>query len=459
MGTVKLHPVATCHVVALPYPGRGHINPMMNLCKLLVSKKHDMLVTFVVTEEWHGFIGSDPKPDNIRFATLPNVIPSELCRAKDFPGFVEAVSTKLQEPFERLLDRLEPEVSAIVADPYVVWAVRVGNKMNTPVASLWTMSASMFSVLHHFELLKENGHFPADVSVRGDEVIDYIPGISTTRMADLPTVFHEDGQQVLSRALEAVSSAYKAQYLLSTSVYELEPQAFDTLKAKFSSPVYPIGPSIPHFELSKTAHGNGLDYLQWLDFQPKGSVLYISLGSFLSVSKAQMDEIVAGVKNSGVRFLWVARGDASRLKDGVGDMGLVVPWCDQLRVLCHSSVGGFWSHCGWNSTQEAVYAGLPVLTCPIFWDQIPNGKQIVEDWKIGYRVKKKKVGGEDLVTYREEIAELVQRFMDVESNEGKEMRKRAKQLQETCQGAIAKGGSSDTNLDAFIKDISQGYSH
>ncbi|KAK9940872.1 hypothetical protein M0R45_017512 [Rubus argutus] len=458
MGTVKLDPLTTCHVVALPYPGRGHINPMMNLCKFLVSKKHDMLVTFVVTEEWHGFIGSDPKPDNIRFATLPNVIPSEIGRAKDFPGFVEAVNTKLQEPFERLLDRLEPEASVIVVDPYVVWAVRVGNNRNIPVASLWTMSASVFSVLHHFELLKENGHFPADVSVRGDEVIDYIPGISTTRMADLPTVFHEDGQQVLNRALEGVSSAYKAQYLLSTSVYELEPQAFDTLKAKFSSPVYPIGPSIPYVELSKTAHGNGLDYLQWLDFQPKGSVLYISLGSFLSVSKAQMDEIVAGVKNSGVRFLWVARGDASRLKDGVGDMGLVVPWCDQLRVLCHSSVGGFLSHCGWNSTQEAVYAGLPVLTCPIFWDQIPNGKQIVEDWKIGYTVKKKKVGGEDLVT-REEIAELVQRFMDVESNEGKEMRKRAKQLQETCQGAIAKGGSSDANLDAFIKDISQGYSH
>lgn len=290
--------------------------------------------------------------------------------------------------------------------------------------------------------------------VRGDEVIDYIPGISSTRMADLPTIFYGDGQKVLNIALEAVSSTYTAQYLLSTSFYELEPHAYDTLRAKLSAPVYPIGPSIPHFELSKTAHDNDLNYLHWLDSQPKISVLYISLGSFLSVSNAQMDEIVAGVKNSGVRFLWVARGGASKLKDGVGDMGLVVAWCDQLRVLCHSSIGGFWSHCGWNSTQEAVYAGLPVLTCPIFWDQIPNGKQIVEDWKIGYRVNKKKVDGGDLVT-GEEIAELVQRLMDVESNEGKEMRKRAKQLQETCHGAIAKGGSSDSNLDAFIKDISQ----
>ncbi|BFG33832.1 hypothetical protein CerSpe_201060 [Prunus speciosa] len=300
---------------------------------------------------------------------------------------------------------------------------------------------------------------------RGDEIIDYIPGINTTSVADLPTVFFGDNhQKVLHRAIETVAQVVeKAQYLLLTLVHELEPQVFDTFKTKFALPVYPIGPTIPHFELSKSLpinHNDGLSYLNWLDSQPKQSVLYISLGSFLSVSKAQMDEIVTGVQNSGVTFLWVARGDASKLKDGVGDKGLVVPWCDQLRVLCHDSIGGFWSHCGWNSILEAVYAGLPILTCPIFWDQVPNAKQIVEDWKIGYRVLKKKVGAEHehLVT-REEIAELVQRFMDLESKEGKEMREGARQLQETCQRAIAEGGSSDTNLDAFIKDISQGGHH
>ncbi|GLT26802.1 hypothetical protein SLA2020_018440 [Shorea laevis] len=75
---------STCHLLALPYPGRGHINPMMNLCKLLCSKKLDIVITFVVTQEWYGFIGSDSKPANVRFCTLPNVIPSELARAKDF---------------------------------------------------------------------------------------------------------------------------------------------------------------------------------------------------------------------------------------------------------------------------------------------------------------------------------------------------------------------------------------
>ncbi|KAI3526317.1 hypothetical protein L1887_05565 [Cichorium endivia] len=80
-----------CHVVAIPYPGRGHINPMMNLCKLItLHRPSEFLITFVVTEEWLGFIGSEPKPTNVRFATIPNVIPSEVNRAADFPGFLNA---------------------------------------------------------------------------------------------------------------------------------------------------------------------------------------------------------------------------------------------------------------------------------------------------------------------------------------------------------------------------------
>jgi UDP:flavonoid glycosyltransferase YjiC (YdhE family) len=49
MNSVGLESTAVCHVVAMPFPGRGHINPMMNFCKLLASRKHDILITFVVT--------------------------------------------------------------------------------------------------------------------------------------------------------------------------------------------------------------------------------------------------------------------------------------------------------------------------------------------------------------------------------------------------------------------------
>lgn len=164
MGTLQVEPTTECHVVALPYPGRGHINPMMNICKQLVSRSPNVIVTFVVTEEWLGLIGSDPKPDRLRFGTVPNLIPSEHGRARDFAGFVQAVSTKLEAPFEELLNRLEPPASAIIADSYVIWATGVGSRRNIPVASLWPMSASVFSVFSHFELLEQKGHFPAELS-------------------------------------------------------------------------------------------------------------------------------------------------------------------------------------------------------------------------------------------------------------------------------------------------------
>ncbi|KAL0459915.1 UNVERIFIED_CONTAM: UDP-glycosyltransferase 87A2 [Sesamum latifolium] len=118
-----------------------------------------------------------------------------------------------------------------------------------------------------------------------------------------------------------------------------------------------------------------------------------------------MDEIAAGLRESRCRFLWVTRFEKTRLEEIYGEKGLVVEWCDQLCVLCHPSVGGFWTHCGWNSTKEAVLAGMPLLTFPIVMDQVPNPSS--------------------------EIAEIVLRFMDLESPERKELTRNA-----TVGGAV-----------------------
>lgn len=145
-------PNSVCHVVALPYPGQGHINPMMNLCNLLVAEKSDILITFVITEEWLGIIGSEAKMDSIRFATIPNVIPSEKGRADDMDGF-----------FEQLLDELQLPPTVIVVDTLLSWAIGVGNRRNIRTASFWSMSASKFTTIQHFHLFAENGHFPVDL--------------------------------------------------------------------------------------------------------------------------------------------------------------------------------------------------------------------------------------------------------------------------------------------------------
>ncbi|KAI6670921.1 hypothetical protein NL676_005806 [Syzygium grande] len=404
---------STVHLMAIPFPGRGHINPLMNFCKLLALTTPDVLITFVVTEEWLGFIGSEPKPDAVRFASIPNVIPSERVRAENFPAFIEAVTTKMEAPVEQLLDRLERPVTAILADTYLFWAVRIGNKRKIPVGSFWPMSVSVFSVFHHFDLLVQNNHFPIDLAERGDELVNYIPGLPPTRLVDLPTFFEGRGRDTLHRALEGFSWMPKAQYVIFTTFYELEASAIDALKAELRLPIYTVGPLIPYLELKaksspSASQDDRPDYFRWLDSQPEASVLYISLGSFLSISSDQMEELAAGLHGSGVRFLWVSRDSDSWVKDGIcGDRGLVVPWCDQLKME--------------------------------------------QDWKIGWRVKKT---GDKLVS-RQAIAETVQRFMDLDSEDGKEIRKRAKELQRACGQAVLKGGSSYSDINAFISDISK----
>jgi hypothetical protein len=144
-----------CHIVALPYPGRGHFNAMLNLCRLLAARD-GVSATVVVTEEWLGLLGAPAGlPDlgpRVRFESIPNVIPSEHGRANDMIGFLEAVYTKMEAPFERLLDQL-PAPQAIVAEVFLSWTVAVGARRGVPVSLMCPLSATMFAVQYNFHRL------------------------------------------------------------------------------------------------------------------------------------------------------------------------------------------------------------------------------------------------------------------------------------------------------------------
>ncbi|XP_058781995.1 UDP-glycosyltransferase 87A1-like [Vicia villosa] len=438
----------TSHVLVIPYPSRGHINPMMNLSKLLVSNSPNILVTIIVTQEWLTLINTEPKPDNIRFETIPNI------GGDSFLNVVDAVMTQMEAPVEELLDRLnQPPPTFIIYDAFLFWAVGVGNRRNIPVAAFWTSSTSELWV-QFFHIFLQGKH----LAENGDTLIDYIPAKSWIHLEDIP-LLDQNNHQILQWALKSYQWILKAQFLLLPTIYELEPQVIDALKSKLTIPIYTIGPNIPYFNLGHNSHSLNAtndvaqSYINWLNLQPNGSVLYISYGSFLSVSRSQMDEIAAALCESRVRFLWVTRDETSRLKDMCGEMGLVVTWCDQLRVLLHPSIGGYWTHCGWNSVIEGVFAGVPFLTFPLAMDQPLISKIIVEDWKVGWRVKKD--DKLDTLVTRDEIVVLIRKFMDLDFDIGSDLRKRAKELQLLCQGAIKKGGSSEINVRAFLKNVMQ----
>lgn len=444
------------HVIAVPYPGRGHVNPMLILSRLLAARlPPPAAITVVLTEEWLSLVGgAAAAPLGVRFHTLPNVIPSENGRAADFVNFLEAVYTKLEEPFERLLDELETPATAIIADTYLPWAVDVGKRRGVPVCSLYTMSASFFSALLNYDRLPVK----KELAEAEDELISkYITGHSSIRLSDLSSI--QSLHRPLQLILHAISKATEAQCILFTSANELEPYIINSLRSHLPFPVLPIGPIVPYLTLQhtnlKTPSHDDEDYLTFLNSQPQNSVLYVSLGSFLSASRSQMDEIALGLQVSNFKFLWVARDESSRLREMIGGDGsrMVVSWCDQLKVLCHPSVGGFLTHCGWNSTMEAIFAGVPMLTFPIVADQPFNGRLVVDEWEVGVWLREDVKSGE--VVGREKVAELVKRVMELEGDESGEMRKRIMMLSEACRSAIEEDGSASVNLNDLVKFLMQ----
>ncbi|XP_028768903.1 UDP-glycosyltransferase 87A1-like [Neltuma alba] len=442
------------HVVALPFPTTGHVNPMMNLCKFLASRTADVFITFVVTEEWLRGIESYPKPHTIRFATIPNVVPSESKILDDMLLFSRSIMTGMRAAFEQLLDRLEPPPTVLLSDVELKWPTAVASQRDIPVALLWTMSASFFCTYRQLDILAPAPDRRLTVDLL-DEQADYIQGTASSQPIHLRKLVHERDLELFKRALDCMPAAAKTDYLLINTIQELEAEQINYLKAKFNFRVYPIGPAIPFTELGSpsdsSATATELDHiLKWLDSQPNMSVLYISMGSLFSMSRPQAEELASALKTSGVRFLWACRSDAEWLKEKCGDKGLVVPWCDQLKVLWHSSIAAFWSHGGWNSTVEACFAGVPILGFPFFLDQFSNCRQIVEGWKNGWKVSDE-ISEEYL--RKEKILELIKMMMDVESEEGKEIRDKARQVKILCGRSTAKGGSLEKNLYAFVEDI------
>lgn len=139
--------------MTMPHPARGHINPMMNLCKSLASKRlDDILVAFVVRQEWLGLIGSDTCPKNITFATISdNIVPSQKSHGTDPSTLIIAVMTKTRAPFEQILDGLNQPVTTIITDAFLLWAI------NVPVVALGIPSASVFTISYHADLFAEKG--------------------------------------------------------------------------------------------------------------------------------------------------------------------------------------------------------------------------------------------------------------------------------------------------------------
>ncbi|KAJ8427533.1 hypothetical protein Cgig2_019952 [Carnegiea gigantea] len=182
---------------------------------------------------------------------------------------------------------------------------------------------------------------------------------------------------------------------------------FKELEGPDLNRVQQIGPSIPVFPigpLHKYPSSNDSiivmhdqNYLTWLSAQAPNSVLYVSFGTVAVISKEQLMEVAWGLEKSEQLFLWVIQPKSTDgLEDNVSlpedflrvaGRDHIVQWGGQQQVLAHRSVGGFWTHCGWNSTLESIFEGVPMICFPVLGDQKVNARKISDTWRINLHLK------------------------------------------------------------------------
>ena len=110
------------------------------------------------------------------------------------------------------------------------------------------------------------------------------------------------------------------------------------------------------------------------------------------------------------------------------------------------------THCGWNSTVEGVTAGVPMVTWPLFADQFYNEKLVTQVLKIGVSVGVQEMRNMGVSVKREAIEKALKEIMVGDGAE--EMKKRAKCLGLMARRAVEEGGSSSSDLNALIPELS-----
>ncbi|KAK9124077.1 hypothetical protein Sjap_013679 [Stephania japonica] len=426
----------------------GHMIPMIDIAKLLARR--GVIATIITT------------PHN----ALPQQATIHRAAASGLPIRLLQLGhdNLLRQPrLEESLAATVPKPNCLISDVFHAWTCDVATKLDIP--------RIVFHGTCCFSLLCLTNLYDSDIvdSIESDEerfLVPNLPHAIEICRSKLPALVKKGHRDEIH---EAERSAYG---VLVNGFEELEPQYAELYCEARRGKAWCVGAvSLVNKEESDIVErGNKASIdknkcLEWLDSREPNSVVYVCLGSLCRLNAKQLMEIGMALEASEHPFVWVFSGekykelenwlDREGFEERNKERGLVIRgWAPQVMILSHRSVGGFLTHCGWNSTLEAVCEGVPMLTWPMYAEQFLNEKVIVEVLKVGYSLG---VGGEEkidqVVVKKAEIERGVRRLMDKGSEECEEMRRRVEEIGEMGRRAMEEGGSSHFNLSLFIQDI------
>ncbi|XP_050903854.1 anthocyanidin 3-O-glucosyltransferase 2 [Lathyrus oleraceus] len=470
-------------VVFIPSPGVGHLVSTLEFAKILINRDNRLRITVLVikfpnsteTDVYTKFI---PISDSLNLINLPECsLPPNMDRRSAMIALLEAQKPNVKQAVSNLSTRegQHGHLAAFVVDMFCTRMIDIAKEFSVPTLVFYTSGVAFLGLMYHLHTLLERDSLDSTQLLQLTELV--VPSFANpVPTKSLPSV-------VLQKEWESFLMGYwkglkNADGIIVNSFEELESHAVDSFVSNAdlaSLPIYPVGPILNLEPKTKTkGNDDSDDTIKWLDDQPPSSVIFLCFGSRGSFYEDQIKEIAYAIENSGARFIWALRKPPPKgtmdapsnyplvhfdsilpkgFLDRTAKIGKVIGWAPQAQILAHPATGGFVSHCGWNSTLESIYFGVPIATWPLSAEQPTNAfelvcelKMAVEialDYRVGY------TGEHNYVVNAEKIERGIRSVL----YNDEEIRKKVKEMSEKSRKTLLEGGSSYNYLDRLIDYI------
>uniref|UniRef100_A0A1J3E2M2 Glycosyltransferase n=1 Tax=Noccaea caerulescens TaxID=107243 RepID=A0A1J3E2M2_NOCCA len=474
------------HLVFIPFSGISHLRSAVEMAKLLVEQDDRLSVTVIILPSRFG----DEAASSPYVAAL-SAAPNDRLRYEIISGgdqqnaepiWIDIHIENQKQKVRRAVAKLDSSTLAgFVVDMFCTSMIDVANEFGVPSYLFYTSNAGALGLAFHVQHLYDEKNYDVselDLDNSEDELV--VPFLS--RPYPVKCLPRGYASKEWFRIFVNQSRRFREMKgILVNTAAELEPYVLESLSSGGESgdsrpPVYPVGPLL-HLEnqVDDSKDEKQSEILAWLDEQPAKSVVFLCFGSLGSFSEEQAREIAVALERSGHRFLWSLRRPSQDVMkerpreytnleevipkgffDRTKERGKVIGWAPQVAVLENQAIGGFVTHCGWNSMLESLWFGVPTAAWPLYAEQKFNAFEMVEELGLTVEIKRYWRGdvlagaAADLVM-AEEIERGIKRLMEEDS----EVRKRVKEMSEKCQVALKDGGSSRIALQKFIQDVTK----
>ncbi|CAH9100613.1 unnamed protein product [Cuscuta europaea] len=383
-------------VMMFPWLAVGHITPSLELAKKLSDR--GFFVLLCSTPINLSFI-KNKIPE--KYSSSVQLVDLHLPELPDLPPHYHTTNglpLHLNSTLHKAVEMAEPAFSDIVGTmkPHLLiydfmqpWAAAIAKSHNVPAIRFITSGSATFSYAFH-AFFRQTAEFP-------------FPEITPS------TYDQERLEKLFAEIKSSINGSEDKNMIVMGTSREIEGNKYlDYMSELTGCKILTVGTLVQKHHQDEGRFG---PLMEWLGRKEEKSTVFVSFGSEYFLSHHEMQEVAIGLEKSRVNFIWVVRfpQNASEMTtktpmnlleaalpegflERVGDRGRVVErWAPQIRILSHPSIGGFMSHCGWNSVMESIECGVPIIAMPMHLDQPVNAKLIV-NIGVGVEVVKDDTG-------------------------------------------------------------------